>query len=88
VQQLGLCVRLQATASLLHQTQAEVNVAEQASFFGLPERRPRGQLRGPTHVVQQRGCEQQIGAQARMQLRGLATKRRNADRVLEEPTGV
>jgi hypothetical protein len=88
VQQLSSCVRLQATASSLHESQPEVHVSEQAALLRLSECGPSGQLRGPTHVVQQRGCEQQIGAQARMQLRGLATKRRNADRVLEKPTGV
>ena len=39
-------------------------------------------------VVQQRGGEQQVGAQPRVELRRLAAERGDADRVLEQPAGV
>jgi hypothetical protein len=38
--------------------------------------------------VQERGREQEVGAQSRMELGQLAADRRDPDGVLQEPTGV
>ena len=73
---------------LLDQAHAEMHVAEQASLVGGRERRATAELARPADVVQQRGRQQQVGAQPRMQLRGLAAERRDADGVLEQPARV
>ena len=49
---------------------------------------PAPELDRATDVVQQRGGEQEVVAQARMELGGLAAERRDADRVLEQAAGV
>ena len=38
--------------------------------------------------MQERGGKQEVGAQARVELRRLAAERRDPDRVLEQPAGV
>ena len=66
----------------------EVDVAEQATLLGLSKRGPSSELACAADVVQERAGEQEIAAQARVKLRGLAAKRCDPDRVLEEPAGV
>ena len=53
---------------------------------GTPAPRPSSRVR-PTSWSE-RGREQQVGAQARVELRGLAAERRDADRVLEQAARV
>ena len=74
--------------ALLDQAQAEVDVAEQAALLGRPERRPALELARAADVVEERGGEQQVGAQPRVELAGLAAERRDADRVLEQAARV
>src|SRR5262245_59051992 len=61
---------------------------EQAALLGGLEDRPARQLGGAAHVMQKRRGEEQVGAQALVELRELAADRRDTDRVLEEPAGV
>ena len=82
VQHLRRCV------VLLDQPQPEVDVAEQPTLVRRPERRPAPELAHAADVVEERGGEQEVAAQALMQLRELAADRRDADGVLEQPAGV
>ena len=82
VQQLG------RRALGLQHPQPQVHVAEERSLFRRAEDGRRPELARASHVVNERGCEQQIGAQSRMQLRQLAADRRHADGVLEQSAGV
>ena len=88
VQELGSDACLERRSALLDQAQAEVNVPEQAPLVRGTEDRPASQLDRAADVVQERGREQEIGAQSRMELRDLAADRRDADGVLQEPAGV
>ena len=63
-------------------------MAEQPALGGLPESRAGLELDRAADVVQERGGEEQVGAEARMQLAELAADRRDADRVLEQAAGV
>ena len=63
-------------------------MAEQATFVRRPERRPPPELAHPADVVEQRGGEQEVGAQALVQLRRLSHQRRDGDGVLEQPAGI
>jgi len=85
VQQLCAHLRLERCGALFDEPQTEVDVAEQLSLGGLRERRAGTKLDRAPDVVQTRRREQQIAAQARMQLRGFPAERRHADRVLEQP---
>ena len=63
-------------------------MAEQPSLLGRAEGRA-----APSSAVRPTSCSSaaassEVGAQARMQLRGLAAERRHADRVLEQPARV
>ena len=88
VEQLGAHGRLELGGAFLDQPEPEMDVAEQAPFLGLAEARPGLELARAADVVQERGGEQQVAAQARVQLRGLAAERGDADRVLEQAAGV
>ncbi len=63
-------------------------MAEETTLLGLSKRGPSSELARPADVVQERRGEQEIAAQARVKLRGLAAKRCDPDRMLEEPAGV
>ena len=63
-------------------------MAEEAALVGRRERRPARELERAADVVDERGRDEQLAAQARMELRRLAAERRDADRVLEQPAGV
>jgi hypothetical protein len=65
-----------------------VHVTEQPSLVGRAERGRAAQLASATDVVQERGGEQQVGSQTRVQLRRLAGERGDADRVLEQSARV
>src|SRR5436190_3618591 len=65
-----------------------MDVAEQPPFGGRRERGAPGELERAADVVDERAGEQQVAAQARVELRGLAAERRDADGVLQQPAGV
>ena len=88
VQELGPHACLERRSALLDQAQAEVHVPEQAPLVRGTEGGPAGQLDRAADVVQERGRKQEVGAQSRMELSHLAADRRDADRVLQEPTRV
>jgi hypothetical protein len=88
VEQLGGHVRIEPARPFLDEPEAEVHVAEEAAFRGREKERAAVQLPHPARVVEQRPGEEQVAAQAGMELRRLATERSDADRVLEEPTGI
>ena len=77
-----------STRALLDQAKAEVDVAEKAPLGGWEEVvGPPSSSRGPTRVVEKPRREQEVGAQALVELCGLAAERGDADRVLEEAAG-
>ena len=88
VQQLGAGCRVEPVGALLDQAQAEMDVAEQAPLLGEPVRRGGAELERAADVVQERGGEEQVGAESRMELRRLAAERGDADGVLEQAAGV
>jgi len=63
-------------------------VAEQPALGGLPEARARLELDRAADVVEKRGGEEKVGAQARVELAELAADRRDADRMLEQAARV
>ena len=63
-------------------------MAEQPSLLGRPEARAAAELSRAPHVVEQRCGEEQVGAQAGVELRRLAAERRHADSVLQEPARI
>ena len=65
-----------------------MDVAEQPALLGLREPGAPRQLDRAADVVQQRGRQQEIRAEARMELHRLAAERRHADRVLEQPARI
>jgi uncharacterized protein (DUF1015 family) len=85
----GDCVQqLRWSVELLERPQSEVDMAEQASFLGRRKDGRWAELAGAADVVDERGGEQQIRAQPRMDLAELAAERRDPDRVLEQAAGV
>ena len=74
---------LERRGAFLDHPQAEVDVTEQPALLGTAERGPALELERPAQVVEQRSRKHQIGAQTRMQLRGLAAQGRYPDGVLE-----
>jgi uncharacterized protein (DUF1015 family) len=88
VQELGAHGRVQRVGALFDEPQPEVDVSEQPSFVGRPERRPAPELAHPADVVEQCRGEQQVAPQPRVQLRRLARERGHPDDVLEQPAGV
>jgi hypothetical protein len=88
VQELGQHGRVEVAGALLDQPQPEMDVAEQAPLLGRPERGAWPQLADAADVVQERCGEHEVEPEPGMELRGLATERRDADGVLEEAAGV
>ena len=80
--------RIEILRAFLDHPQSEMDVAEEPALVGLSERRAASQLAYPADVMEQSRGEQQIRAQPRMELSGLAAERRDADRMLEQPTCV
>jgi hypothetical protein len=68
MQQLRASVRLQPTRLLLDKAQAEMDVAEELSLVGGEKERTAIELPRAAHVVEQSGREQQVAAQARVDL--------------------
>ena len=88
MQELGAHVGLEGGGASFHEAQTEVNVAEEPTLLGRAKRRPLRELARAAKVVQQRGGEQEVGAQPWMQLRRLAADRGDSDRVLQQAAGV
>ena len=88
VEELGEDRGVEVARALLDHPQSEVDVSEQATLLGLTERGAGSELADAADVVEERRGEQEVVAEARMELRGLATERRDADRVLEQPSRV
>ena len=88
VEQLGSDLDLQRRGAVLDQPQPEMDVPKQPAFLGRAERRPALELERPSDVVEERGRQHEVRPQARVQLRGLAAERRDADRVLEQPARI
>ena len=63
-------------------------MAEQAALVGEPDLGAVGELAGLAEVVHERGAEQQVRIQTRVQLGALERERADRDRVLEQPAEV
>ena len=66
VQELGSDRRFQRCTALLDQAQAEVHVPEQAALLRLPKRGAALELTRSADVVEERGCDEQVGTQPRV----------------------
>ena len=88
VKQLRSNLCFQRRGSFIDQPQAEVDMTEQSALLGRAEGGPALELECPPNVVQESRREHEVGAQARMQLGGLAAQRRYANRVLEQTARV
>ena len=75
--------QLRRSIELLEETQPEVDVAEEAAFLGRREDRWPAELARPPDVVDEGGGEQQVAAEAGVDLGQLAAEGRYADGVLE-----
>ena len=84
VEELGPDLGVEPRGALLDQTEAEVDVAQEAPLLGRPVERSGTELDRPANVVQERGGQQDVAPQARVELCRLAADRGDADRVLEE----
>ena len=88
MQELGLLDRGQPLSPLVDEPNPELDVPQQVSLVRHRETGPGAELEHTADVVDERRREQQIGAQARVELRRLATDRRDADGVLEQAARV
>ena len=88
MQELGAGICINGRGVVVDEAQAQMDVAEQAALVRLLERRPRHELGGASDVVKECGGEQQVGAEPRVQLGGLAADRGDADRVFEQSARV
>ena len=88
VQDLGEDVVFEAARPFLDEPQAEVDVSEQLAFGGREKERPAVELADAPAVVQQRGGEQDVRSQSRVELGRFAAERRNRHRVLDQAAGV
>ncbi len=88
VEQLGEDGRVEISRAFLDCSQPQMDVAEQSTLLRLAERGAATELPDASDVVQERGGEQEVGAEPGMELCGLAAERRHADRVLEQAARV
>ena len=88
VEELGEDGGIEVSRALLDHPKAEVDMSEQATLLRLAKRGAYAELPDTADVVEERRGEQEVVAEPRMELRGLATERRDADRVLEQPSRV
>ena len=88
VQQLRSDVDGEWCRTLLDQAKPQLDVSEQPSFLRGSERRRRAELERPAGVVQHRGRDEQVGAQARVELRQVAADRGHGDGVLQQAARV
>ena len=84
VQKLCENVRLETAGLLFDQAQSEMNVTEEATFGSWQEEGSAVELPHAADVVEESGGEQEIGAEARMELRGVPAERRDGHCVLEQ----
>ena len=83
VEELRAHVGLERSCASLDDPEPEVDVPEQSSLLRLREERRAADLEHAADVVDERGGEEQVGAEPRVELRRLTAERRDADRVLE-----
>lgn len=88
VQELGSHLRVEVARAFLDHPEPEVDVAEQPSLGGLAEGGAACELARAADVVQDRRGEEEVGAEARVELGRLPTERRHAHGVLEQAAGV
>lgn len=88
VEQLREDSRIEIARALLDHAQSEMDMAEQTPLLRLAERGAAAELPHAADVVEKCGCEQEVGAETRVELRGLAAERRHPDGVLEETARV
>jgi hypothetical protein len=88
VQELREDGGIEISRSLFDHPQPKMDVAEEAALLGGSERRRRPELADPPDVVDEGRGEHEILSEPRMELRGFATQRRDADGVLEETSRV
>ena len=88
VKQLSPHFRLECRSSPFDQPQPQVNVPEESALARGAEDWAASELESPAGVVQDGRSQEQVAAQARVQLRRLAAESGHADRVLEEAARV
>ena len=88
VEELGQDGRVEVRRPLFAHPQAEMDMAEEATLLGLAERGAPCELANPAEVVEERGGEKEVGPESRVKLGRLAAERGDADRMLEEPSGI
>ncbi len=88
VEKLGEDGGVEVTRALLDHPKSEVDMSQEATLLRLAKCRADAELADAADVVEERRGEQEVVAKALMKLRGLATERRDADRVLEQPSRI
>ena len=88
VEELGEDGRAEVPRALLDEPEPQVHVSEEAPLVRRAKRGAAAELSHPADVVQERGREQEVPAETRMELGRLAAERCHADRVLEEAAGI
>jgi hypothetical protein len=88
VEQLGEDGPGHPARAILDQAQAEMDMAEEFAFVRGQEERAAVELAGPADVVQERRGDEQVAAQAWVELCDIATDRRHRDGVLQEAPGI
>ena len=88
MEQLGARALSSVAARSSIDPQPEMDVSEQASLLRRLEAGAGLELERPADVVEQRGGEEEVGAQARVELHQLAADRGHADRVLQQSARV
>jgi hypothetical protein len=88
VQKLGARFLVEVLRSVFDQTQPEVDVTEQPALGCRPEGRRGSELGSSADVVQKRRCNEEVGAEAPVELHDLAADRCHGDCVLEQASGV
>jgi hypothetical protein len=88
VEELGEHARRDSFRMLLDEAEAEMDVAEELPFVRREEERAPVELSHPTGVVKERGRDEKVRPQPRMDLRDVPAHGGDGDRVLEKPTGI
>ena len=83
VEQLGRNGSVESRSPRFNQPQAKMDMTQQAALVGLAEGRAAPELHGAADIVKERSREEEVVAETRMKLCGLAAQRGNAHGVLE-----
>jgi hypothetical protein len=84
VHDLGQDLRLEPARLLFDEAKPEVDVTDEPALGRRQEERTAVELANATHVVKERGGEEEIRSEPLMKLSGLAAHGRHRDRVLEQ----